>query len=165
MTTEKTAENWICEVGALAASVGLALLVSSLGGFVVSPAVESWYQEITRPIFSPPDWVFTPVWITLYVLMAVAAWRVWRQGDFKTAPLPLLTYGLQLTLNLAWPFIFFGNKAFGWAFIEIIILWIAIVATTRLFWAVDRPAGALLIPYLAWVSFAVLLNGAIWWLN
>lgn len=123
-----------------------------------------WYAQLVKPSWNPPDWIFAPVWTILYAAMAVAAWLVWREVTSERRA-PLAVWTLQLVLNALWSWIFFGLHRPGWAAIEIGLLWLAILATTILFWRVRRVAGALLLPYLVWVSFAAVLNVALWWLN
>lgn len=130
---------------------------------VTRPAVQSWFPDLVKPGFQPPDWLFAPVWVTLYVLMAVAAWRVWRSRGFYSTP--LILYAIQLALNCAWSFIFFGAHRIGLALAEIATLLVLIVATTIAFWRNDRLAGTLMFPYVAWVCFATALNAAIFHLN
>lgn len=153
------------DLAGLAGFVALCLLVSAAGGWVTRTSVGTWYQELAKPAFTPPDWVFAPAWVTLYVLMGIAAWRVWRRAGFAGARIPLAIFAGQLALNLAWSVLFFGARAPGWALLEIGFLWIAIALTIRAFWAVDRWAGSLLVPYIAWVSFAALLNASVYALN
>jgi tryptophan-rich sensory protein len=143
----------------LAGFVGLTFLAPLAG--VWSPPGE-WYQGLAKPTWTPPGWVFGPAWAVLYLLMAAAAWRVWRCGGWIT---PLRWWLVQLALNAVWTPIFFGLKQPGWAFAEIVLLWLAILMTLRQFLAVERTAGWLLVPYLLWVSFASALNFAIWRLN
>jgi tryptophan-rich sensory protein len=145
--------------------VVLGLAVGALGGMVTATSVGTWYQDLAKPPFNPPDRVFAQVWTTLFVLMAVAAWRVWRQGGFVRARAEMAAYFGQLALNLLWSALFFGFRAPGWAFFEIFVLLAAIVVTAVLFGCRDRPAGWLFLPYGAWVAFAAVLNGAICWLN
>jgi benzodiazapine receptor len=138
--------------------------VSALGGAVTASSVGSWYQTLAKPSFNPPDWLFAPVWTLLYVMMAVAGWLVWRRGGpARRAALALFI--LQLALNLGWSLIFFGAQAIGAALVEIGVLWLAILATLIAFYRIDRRAGLLLAPYLAWVSFATLLTASLWMLN
>lgn len=125
----------------------------------------AWYAALNKPAWNPPTWLFGPVWSTLYVLMAVAAWRVWRHGGFAAQRRPLGLFLVQLVLNAAWSPLFFGLKQPGVAFAEILGLWLAIAATIAVFRGVDRIAAALLVPYIAWVSFAAFLNGTLWQLN
>jgi tryptophan-rich sensory protein len=131
--------------------------VGAGAGFATSAAVRDWYPALAKPFFNPPPWVFAPAWTLLYVLMAVAAWRVWRTG-------PLL-FGLQLALNLLWSVLFFGLRSPGLALAEVVLLWLAIAATALSFRPHDKTAAVLMLPYLAWVSFAAVLNAAIWYLN
>ncbi len=150
--------HWTALAGFLLAS----FLVEIIGGWVTAGAVRDWYPILVKPGFTPPNWLFGPVWTLLYVLMAVAAWRVWN----RSGPGPRLwLYGAQLALNLAWTLIFFGLKAPLIGMIEIAILWVAVLACTRAFFQVDGPAGWLLVPYLAWTSYAAALNIGIVVLN
>ncbi len=149
----------------LAFFLGLCLAVSAVGGMVTATSVGTWYQGLVRPPLNPPDWIFAPVWSALYVLMALAAWRVWKIAGVAGARRELGMFAIQLGLNLGWSVVFFGLRLPGWGFGEMIVLFAAIVATLILFWQRDRLAGALIVPYVAWVGFALYLNGAIWWLN
>jgi tryptophan-rich sensory protein len=149
----------------LALSVALCLGVAGIGGAITRASVSDWYQDLHKPSFNPPDWVFTPVWISLFVLMGISAWMVWRITGFARGRIPLTMFGVQLALNLAWSFIFFGAQLIGLALVEIVVLWVAILVTVDGFRRVSPVAGLLLIPYLLWSSFAVVLNAAIWWLN
>lgn len=136
-----------------------------LGAIATTPEIEGWYKGIEKPAWNPPDAVFGPVWTTLFVMMAVAAWMVWKADGFKAAAVPLSLFAVQLLLNVAWSWIFFGMHQPGWALFEIVILWLAIAATTVAFFRRSKLAGVLMLPYLAWVSFASVLNFAIWRLN
>jgi tryptophan-rich sensory protein len=143
-----------------------ALLAATLAvGFVASlvtvPNIAGWYAGLHKPSFNPPNGVFAPVWTSLYVLTAIAAWRVWR----KAGPRPLGLYALQLILNGAWSFLFFGAHAIGAALAEIVLLLALVLATMASFSSRDRVAGLLFLPYAAWVLFAAALNAAIWRLN
>ncbi len=145
--------------------IAVCLGVSAAGGAVTANSVGTWYQTLQKPPFNPPDWVFAPVWTTLYVLMAIAAWRVWRLHGLTAARQALLLFAVQLALNFSWSVLFFGLRLIGPALVEIGLLLIAIVATAIAFWRLDRLAGWLLAPYAAWVAFATLLNAALWRLN
>jgi benzodiazapine receptor len=149
----------------LAGFVVLCLAVSGIGGAVTGTSVDSWYQGLRKPSFNPPDWVFAPVWTALYLLMAVAAWRVWRRGRTKARAVALALFGFQLGLNLAWSFLFFGFRRIDLALVEIVILLLAIAVCAVFFWRIDRWAGRLLVPYALWVAFATSLNASLWWLN
>jgi translocator protein len=137
----------------------LTFLAPAAGAF--SPP-GAWYQTLVKPDWNPPLWIFGPVWTLLYLSMAVAAWQVWRRGGQGHA---LRLYFVQLALNAVWTPVFFGAHQIGAALLVIFSLWIAIFITQRAFWAVSRPAGILLVPYLAWVSFASFLNFTLWRLN
>ena len=142
--------------------VGACALAASMGA-VFRPG--NWYERLTKPSWRPPNWLFAPVWAVLYLTIAVSGWLVWRISGFAGAALPLGMYGIQLVLNATWTPIFFGLHWIGWAFFEIVLLWLAIVATIAYFHPVHPVAAWLLLPYLAWVTFAAALNFAIWRLN
>ncbi|MFN0263023.1 TspO/MBR family protein [Tepidamorphus sp. 3E244] len=148
----------------LAAFLLVSLGVGAIGGSVTAGSVATWYPTLSKPPFNPPDWIFGPVWTALYILMAFAAWRVWRTNHPNRGP-ALFAYAAQLALNLAWSFIFFGMQKPGAALVEIALLLVAVAGTMVLFWRIDRVAGLLFVPYLAWVMFASVLNASIWWLN
>jgi translocator protein len=143
--------------------IALTLAVGFLAGQVTAPNIPGWYAHLVKPGINPPAWVFAPVWTLLYVLMAVAAWRVWLKTGWRRAALGL--WAIQLGLNFAWSFIFFGAHALLPALVELAVLWLAILATLLAFWRIDRPASWLLAPYLTWVSFAGMLNFWLWQLN
>lgn len=139
-----------------------------MGGFGAIAAtleLEGWYKTIKEPSWNPPDYIFGPVWTTLFIMMNVAAWLVWKPKGFKAAATPVTVFFIQLGLNVAWSWIFLGMLQPGWAFAEIVILWLAIVATTVAFFGRSKVAGGLMVPYLAWVSFANVLNFIIRRLN
>jgi benzodiazapine receptor len=126
----------------------------------------AWYAGLAKPPLTPPNWVFGPVWTTLYLLMAIAAWTVWnRAGTLSRAARPAGWFVLQLVLNAGWSALFFGLHAPLFALIEIVVLWGTIAATIAAFARVSRFAAAMLVPYLAWVSLATYLNAGLWWLN
>lgn len=124
-----------------------------------------WYAALHKPSWNPPPWVFGPAWTFLYITMAVAAWLVWREGGWKAQRRALGLFIVQWFLNALWTPLFFGAHLPGVAFGEIVLLWLAIAATLVAFWRVKKAAGLLLVPYLAWVSFAAALNFTIWRLN
>jgi translocator protein len=136
--------------------------VAGLGGLATAPNVPGWYSHLAKPSWTPPSWVFGPVWSVLYLSMAVSAWLVWRQGN---AAVPMTLFGAQLAFNLAWSWLFFALHSPLAAFADIVLLWLAIAATTVVFWRRSPPAGILLTPYLLWVTFAAVLNFAVWRLN
>lgn len=145
--------------------LAICFAMAGIGGAVTTPKTPGWYATLAKPSWNPPNWVFGPVWSALYLCMAVAAWLVWRQGGLPAVRLPLALFGVQLLLNVLWSCIFFGLQNPGLAFGEVLLLWGAIAATTVAFWQRSRVAGLLLVPYLAWVSFASVLNFVIWRLN
>jgi benzodiazapine receptor len=139
--------------------------VAWIGSMFTFLSVGTWYQSLTKPDWTPPDWVFGPVWSLLYTMIAVAGWRVWRRGGLRGAEGPLALFSLQLVLNAAWSGLFFGLQRPDWAFVEIVALWGIILTTLVAFWRLDWRSGALFVPYLIWVSYAAALNFAIWRLN
>jgi tryptophan-rich sensory protein len=150
------------------AALGLIVwvVVSMAAGFVGSQFLPGeWYAALAKPSWNPPSSVFAPVWSTLYVLMGIAAWLVWRKVGFAGAPVALGLYLAQLVLNALWSYLFFGAQRPDLAFMEIIVLWLVILATTIAFWRISTPAGVLLLPYLGWVGFASALNWQLWRLN
>ena len=147
----------------LAGLIVLCLAVGSLGGLATADSVATWYRGIAKPSWTPPDWLFGPVWTILYVAMAVAAWLVWRSGD-RVRPAMVLFF-TQLALNLGWTFAFFGARSPFLGLVEIAVFWVVLAATVLAFFGRSLAAGLIMLPYLAWVSFAGILNLAIWWLN
>jgi tryptophan-rich sensory protein len=148
----------------LAGWLAVAFAAAAVGA-VASAQARTFYAQLMRPEWAPAGWVFGPVWTLLYAMMAVAAWMVWRERGFAGAGTALGLFLAQLVLNALWSWLFFAWRLGGWAFAEILVLWVAIAATTAAFWMVRPPAGALLLPYLAWVSFAAVLNWSIWQMN
>ena len=141
-------------------------LASGLGALATYPNIPTWYASLAKPSFTPPNWVFAPVWTLLYAMMAFAVWRVLRLPPATPRRQPALkAFFVQLALNAGWSWAFFGLHAPALGFLAIMALLAAILATLELFWRLDRPAGLLLVPYLAWVSFATLLNYEILKLN
>jgi tryptophan-rich sensory protein len=142
------------------------LLVGGLSGIATARGVREWYPSLVKPAFNPPAWIFGPMWTLLYVMMGVAAFLVWQQGwSVRTVRLALALFAWQLILNGLWSILFFGMQSPGLAFVEIILLWLSILATVVVFWRVTGVAGMLLLPYAAWVTFAAVLNGSLWVLN
>jgi tryptophan-rich sensory protein len=117
-----------------------------------------WYRALAKPSWQPPDWAFAPVWMVLFALNAIAGWLVWTTAAPGAAVLPMVVYAIQLILNAAWSALFFGLRQMRWALIECAGLWASVLATLLVFWPVSPLAGALIIPYLAWVSVAFYLN-------
>lgn len=142
----------------------VAFAAAAVGGFASANSAE-FYRELVRPPWAPPGWLFGPVWSVLYALMGIAAWLVWRAQGFVGARNALFMFIAQLAANALWTWLYFVWRLGGAAFIEILVLWALILATIVLFWQVSRIAGALLVPYLAWVSFASALTLSTWRLN
>jgi benzodiazapine receptor len=150
----------------LVVSLALCLLAGVSGSFFTAGSVPTWYAALNKPAFNPPNWVFSPVWTILYLMMGFSLFLVWRRGVRTAgAVIGLAFFLFQLCLNIAWSYLFFALHSPFYAFIEIVILWLAIVITIILFYRLSRPAAWLLIPYLLWVSFAAVLNFAVWGLN
>ncbi len=148
----------------------IAIVVSELAGVIGSlftvSAIPTWYAGLVKPALNPPAWVFGPVWTTLFALMGIAAFLVWKKGlDRRDVRIALGIFIGQLVLNTLWSIIFFGLHSPGWALIDITLLWLAILGTIIVFYKISRPAMFLLLPYILWVSFAGYLNYSIWTLN
>jgi tryptophan-rich sensory protein len=147
-------------------AVAIPIIVGSTSGFFTITGVESWYQTIQKPSWNPPSWIFGPVWTSLYIMMGVALFLVWKSPlspDIKRTA--ILLFAIQLVLNFFWSFIFFYQHQIGWAVVEIIALWLLILLTIFSFAKINTTAAWLLVPYISWVSFASILNFTIWKLN
>jgi benzodiazapine receptor len=150
----------------LAASVAVCMLAGLVGSIFTTPKIHGWYAGLNKPAFTPPNWIFGPVWTALYVLMGIALFLVWRQGfTERRVKIALLVFMLQLVLNVLWSFAFFGLESPWAGLIVIAALWALIVATIASFMQSSRAAAFLLVPYLLWVSFAAVLNASIYLLN
>ena len=158
----------------LAISIVIPLIAGAVGAFFTSESVATWFQTIEKPSFSPPNWLFGPVWTTLYVLMGISLFLVWRATSNVTnfsenirskKLLAFVAFGTQLILNVLWSFLFFGLRSPQLAFVEIIILWISIAATIVIFSKISKLSALLLLPYGVWVTYASFLNLQIWLLN
>ncbi len=154
--------SWGRQVVVLGAWLAFCFAAAATGFFV---SQGEWYARLNKPSWNPPSWLFGPVWTMLYAMMAAAAWLVWRKGGWTANRWALGMFCLQWVFNALWTPLFFGAHRVGVAFIDIVLLWGALLITVALFWRVSRPAGALLVPYLAWTSFAAALNFSIWQLN
>jgi translocator protein len=153
------------DILSLAICIALPLIVGSISGIATSGNINTWHATLNKPVFNPPNYLFGPVWTVLYLLMGISLFMIWRSpsGDLRNYALAI--FSIQLVLNFAWSFIFFHFKQTGWAFMEIILIWISVLAMIIIFYRINRTAAFLQIPYILWVSFASVLNGAIWWLN
>lgn len=147
-------------------AVAIPLLIGSTSAFFTVTGVGSWYQTINKPSWNPPDYIFGPVWTTLYVLMGISLFLVWKSGtDVGTKRKAIVLFAIQLVLNFFWSFIFFDQHLVGAAFAEIVVMWLLIVLTIFAFARISKLAAWLLVPYISWVSFAAFLNYTIWQLN
>jgi translocator protein len=145
--------------------VGVTLAAGQIGNMLGGGGDAGFYQQLDRPDWAPPPWLFGPVWIVLYVMIGTAAWLVWRERGFGGARFPLILFLVHLLFNAAWTGIFFGLRMFGLALAEILVLWALIAWLIVLFWRIRALAGALLVPYLLWVSYATALTWALWRMN
>jgi tryptophan-rich sensory protein len=153
--------RWISLIGWM----GICFAVAGVSGSWTASEIPGWYRTLARPAIAPPNWIFGPVWTLLYALMAVAAWQIWQSPASSGRTLGLTLFLAQLGLNFAWSLIFFRQHAIGAALVEVVLLWVAIGATTLLFGRVAPSAAWLMAPYWAWVTFAALLNEEFWRLN
>ncbi|MEL7663770.1 MAG: TspO/MBR family protein [Methanosarcina mazei] len=150
----------------LLACIIICQLAGIIGSVFTSSSLDTWYILLEKPSYNPPAWVFFPVWTTLYTLMGISLYLVWEKGlQYKEVKTGVFLFGLQLVLNTLWSLLFFGLKSPYYAFLEILVLWIAILLTIIQFWKISKSASLLLVPYILWVSFAALLNYQIWVLN
>lgn len=151
-------------------SLSIPLVAGLIGSLFTMPVIDTWYASLNKPFFNPPSWVFAPAWIILYVMMGIAAFLVWKKAagfgwkDNQIA-VALIIFDIQLMLNLLWSVLFFGWQSPFFAFLEIILLWFAILVTILKFKKIEKRAAYLMIPYLLWVSFAAVLNYSIMVLN
>lgn len=152
------------EIAGLLGWIVVSFAASAIGARA-SISASTFYAQLTQPAWAPPAWVFGPVWAVLFALMAIAAWLVWREGGFAAQRNALVMFLAQLALNVLWSWLFFAWQLGGIAFAEVLLLWAAILLTIVLFWRVKPLAGALLVPYLLWVSFASVLNLTLWLSN
>lgn len=147
-------------------AIAIPLLVGGASGFFTITGVDSWYQTINKPSWNPPNWVFGPVWTTLYIMMGIALFLVWiEDASEELKKIAIALFSVQLILNFFWSFIFFNLQQPGWALVEIIAMWFFILLTIFAFVQVNKTAAWLLVPYISWVSFATILNYSIWQLN
>lgn len=165
MSEQLTRRNAVPEWAGLVLWVGVCFGVAWAASQFITPEIGGWYARLRKPAWTPPNWLFGPVWTALYLSMGVAAWLVWRGRGWAGARLPLSLFAAQLALNGLWSIIFFGLHRTGAAFAEIILLWCAIAATLASFRRASPPAAALMLPYLLWVTYAAALNLAIWRMN
>jgi tryptophan-rich sensory protein len=149
----------------LIASIFLCQMAGAIGSLATFPNIAGWYLALNKPFFTPPNWAFGPVWLTLYLLMGIAFFMVWNKGLNKKTRPALQIFGIQLALNTLWSIVFFGFQSIFAGLVVIVLLWLAILWTMARFWKISRPAGWLLVPYIVWVTIATALNAAVWLLN
>jgi translocator protein len=149
----------------LMVSVFLPLGIGAFAGMYTSEAIPGWYETLNRPSFNPPNWLFGPVWTTLYLIMGISLFLIWKQDRSKDRNTAILVFLLQLALNFVWSFIFFYFNMIGLALIEIILLWVSILIMLVLFYKIKPVAAYINIPYLLWVTFATVLNAGYYFLN
>ncbi len=150
----------------LIASILICQGVGSIGALFTSPAISTWYTTIQKPSFNPPNWIFAPVWTLLFLMMGISLYFVWSKGwEDKKIKIAVFIFSAQIALNIFWSLLFFGLQSPFYAFIEIIILWLAILLTIISFYKISKIATYLLLPYILWVSFAAVLNFSILILN
>ena len=155
----------IIDILKLVASIILCQVAGFLGSLFTTPAIPTWYKTLNKPSFTPPNWIFSPVWISLFILMGISLFFVWRRQGHPQFKKALIFFFVQLILNVLWSLAFFGLRSPLLGLIDIILLWIAILVTIKTFFKVSKTAGLLLLPYILWVSFAILLNFSLWILN
>lgn len=147
-------------------TVSVSEFAGVIGSFFTTSSIPNWYATLNKPALNPPSWLFGPVWVTLYLLMGIAAFLVWKKGfRRKDVKIAIAVFGGQLFLNSIWSIVFFGLQSPGWAFVNIVLLWFAIIGTIIMFYKISKPAACLMVPYILWVSFAGYLNYTIWILN
>jgi benzodiazapine receptor len=149
----------------LLVSLALPLGLGAIAGLFTAEAVPEWYATLNRPSFAPPNWVFGPVWTTLYVLMGISLFLIWKQPKSKKRDQAVLVFFVQLALNFGWSFIFFYFNRIGLALVEVVLLWVSIVVMLVLFYKIKPLAAFINIPYWLWVTFATVLTAAYFWLN
>ncbi len=162
---KKRSEMKRSDILKLASSILLCQGAGFLGSFFTTPAIPNWYVTLRKPSFTPPDWIFGPVWVTLYFLMGISLFLVWQKANHPRQKKAIFFFSVQLILNVLWSAAFFGLRSPFLGLIDIFLLWIAILLTIQVFFKISKLVGGLLIPYFFWVSFAVLLNFFLWVLN
>jgi benzodiazapine receptor len=156
----------IRDIWKLVVSIVACLAAGAIGSIFTRSAIPTWYATLEKPVFSPPNWLFAPVWTLLYILMGIAAFLVWRKGsDDRQVKTALIVFLIQLIINASWSVVFFGLESPLFGLVVISVLWVAILVTVIQFYKISRAASVLLWPYLLWVTFAAVLNSSIWLLN
>jgi benzodiazapine receptor len=145
--------------------LSIPLIVGGISGFATTKGLVPWFASLNKPSFNPPNYLFAPVWTTLYTMMGISLFLIWKSRKEINIDKALKIFAIQLTLNFIWSFLFFYFQNLGLAFVEIILMWISILICIFAFYKINKIAAYLLIPYIMWVSFASVLNGAFWYLN
>jgi translocator protein len=147
-------------------SIVLTMGIGLLGGIFTAPEIQTWFVHLNKPSWNPPNWLFAPVWTTLYLMMGISLYLIWKaKANTDAKRWAIIIFIAQFALNFMWTYIFFKEHLIGWAFVDIVLLWIAILCTIIGFSKINKTAAWLLVPYISWVSFAAILNYAIWQLN
>ncbi|HMI02922.1 MAG TPA: TspO/MBR family protein [Pedobacter sp.] len=147
-------------------NIAIPLIIGTAGGFFTAHSVKTWYPTLAKPAFNPPDWIFAPVWTTLYILIGISAYLIWqKRKEIVHFPRTIAIYLMQLILNLMWSFIFFYARQIGVALVEIVLLLVIVIINAGVFYKIDKTAGLLFVPYILWVGFATLLTASIFSLN
>ena len=149
----------------LALCITLPLLVGGISGYATATSINTWYITLSKPFFNPPNYLFGPVWTALYILMGISFYRILQSRESEIRTKAIIIFCIQLILNFCWSFLFFKFQLLGFSFIEIIIMWLSIATMIYIYSKIDKTSAYMQIPYLLWVSFASVLNGAIWYLN
>lgn len=150
----------------LCVSIGICLLAGFIGSIFTTPSIATWYETLNKPALNPPNWVFAPVWTTLFILMGISLFLIWQKGlKSKGVVFAIVLFVIQLLLNMKWSFLFFGMHSPLYAFVDIVVLWLMILWAIIAFSKISKLAGWLLLPYLLWVSFASYLNFMVYLLN
>jgi len=153
-------------IPALIINLLIPLSIGAVGGYLTQESVNTWYPTLNKPSFNPPNWIFAPVWTTLYILIGISAYLVWqKRKQIEHLPRTIAIYFIQLVLNLMWSFLFFYSRLIGAAFYEILALLLVIVLNAVVFYKIDKTAGLIFIPYFIWVSFATVLTYSIFKVN
>lgn len=145
--------------------ITIPLFIGAISGIATASGIDTWYVDLTKPTFNPPNYLFGPVWTCLYILMGISFYMILQSPKTELRKKAIMIFCIQLFLNFCWSFLFFNFQLLGLAFIEIIFIWVSIVMMIILYFEINKTAAILQIPYLLWVSFASILNGSIWFLN
>jgi len=145
--------------------IALTVSIGAISGIATASSINGWYLTLNKPFFNPPNFLFGPVWTALYILMGISFYLILMSPKNELRKKAIVIFIVQLVLNFAWSFLFFKYQLLGWAFAEIILIWISILTMIIVFYKINKTTALIQIPYLMWVSFASILNGAIWWLN